>query len=86
MNKIFYSKSLKYETLGFLPFKSSYGVLFRMGLTIALFRMWYTVLLAFAQNFLGKQLSARIVLVILVRTLFFLSTTPFYSGVLGEEY
>ena len=72
--------------LGLLPLKSLYRVLLRIDLTMALFRMWHAVLIASAQNFLDKLLSANIVLAISVRTLFFLSTTPFCSRVLGEEY
>ena len=41
--------------------------------------------MAFAQNYKDKLYSWSIVLAISTIVLFFLSTTPFYWGVLGEE-
>ena len=78
-------KILKYLTFGFLPFHNSYGVFLVLGLKYTLLTVWQSVLTASPHKFLVTSLLCNMALAIYWITLFFLSTTPFWWGVIRAE-
>ena len=78
-------KILKYLTFGFLPFHNLYGVFLVPSLKYTLLTVWQAVLTASPYKFLATSLLCNMALAISWITMFFLSTTPFYWGVIGVE-
>ena len=78
-------KILKYFTFGFFPFHNPYGVFLVPGLKYTLLTVWHAVLTASLHKFLATSLLCNIALAISWITPIFLSTTPFYWGVIGVK-